>query len=67
MNDRIMHNRLTQRYQVRLGHSTVIVQATSSTEAIRLARKQLSDEMPRLWDVIHRLEDQQFRVDPRHD
>lgn len=66
MNDRSTSARQTTRYQVRVGHATVIVDAVSEIDAIRMARKKLSHEMPRLWDVIHRLDDRQFCVDPGH-
>jgi len=51
-------------YRVRVGHAEVTVRSPSPEEAIRLARRQLCAEMPRLWDVISRMEDRQFRVDP---
>ena len=33
-------------------------------EAIREARRALCRDMPRMWDVIHKLEDSQFVVEP---
>ncbi|MBX3412851.1 MAG: hypothetical protein KF708_09200 [Pirellulales bacterium] len=54
-------------YRVRVGHAEVTVRSQSQEEAIRLARRQLCAELPRLWDVIHRLEDAQFRVDLAHE
>lgn len=56
----------SQRYRVRVGHLEVTVYGRSTQEAIRLARKELSRQLPRLWDVLHRIGDQQFRVDPPH-
>lgn len=53
-------------YRVRVGHAEVTVRSQTQEEAIRLARKQLCAELPRLWDVIHRLDDAQFHVDPAH-
>jgi len=53
-------------YQVSVGHAEVTVVCEGKKEAIRLARKKLGLEMPRLYDVIHRIEDSLFRVDPAH-
>jgi len=49
-------------YEVRLGHASVVVVGHSEAEAIRAARLRLSDEMPRLWDLIHRLDASRFHV-----
>jgi len=54
---------LTKKYRVKLGLSEVVVKCRSKEDAIRLARKTLSDDMPRLYDVIHDAEDQKFQVD----
>lgn len=64
MDNRAEHRR--QAFRVRVGHAEVIVEGETVADAIRAARKKLSHDMPRLWDVIHRLEDKQFRVDPQH-
>ena len=53
-------------YQVSVGHAEVTVVCGCREEAIRLARMKLGLEMPRLYDVIHRIEDSLFRVDPAH-
>lgn len=53
-------------YVVTVGHAKITVSSCCQHEAIRLARRELSREMPRLWDVIHRLEEHRFRVDPAH-
>ncbi|MGE0535511.1 MAG: hypothetical protein AB7O68_11100 [Pirellulales bacterium] len=53
--------RLT-RFRVEVGHSQVIVLARDAAEAVREARAALGRDMPRLWDIIHRLDDQQFVV-----
>ena len=53
-------------YQVSVGHAEVTVVCGGKKEAIRLARMKLGLEMPRLYDVIHRIEDSLFRVDPAH-
>ena len=50
-------------YRVAVGHSEVVVQAKSPREAIRLARRQLAQELPRFYDVISSLEDKKFKVD----
>lgn len=53
-----------QRFRVTLGHVEVVVECRTRDEALRLARRRLSQEHPRLWDVIYRVEERQFRVDP---
>lgn len=50
-------------YHVRVGHAQTTVVCCTVDEAIRLARKRLSEDMPRLWDVIHKINDKEFRVD----
>ena len=52
----------TRKYRVKLGYSEVFVEGHSRKEAIRLARKKLSDDMPRLYDVIYRADDIDFQV-----
>ena len=49
-------------YRVRLGHSEVRVDGLSASDAIRNARRRFCQEMPRLWDVIHQLQDDRFQV-----
>ena len=55
--------RLTKKYRVKLGLVEVVVKCSSKDEAIRLARTKLSDDMPRLYDVIQGAEDQEFQID----
>lgn len=52
------------RYQVSLGHAQVTVWSESRLDAIREARIQLSLEMPRLYDIIHSLDEGRFLVVP---
>ena len=63
----VMHDQDTtadlRKYHVVVGHAETTVRCRTSVEAIRLARRGLSEEMPRLWDVIHRIDDKEFRVD----
>ena len=49
-------------YKVEVGHNSVIVQGTSVEEAIRVAKVKLSQELPRLWDVIQKLGPEKFNV-----
>ena len=49
-------------YRVRLGHAVVHVTGVSAHEAIRQARRQFCKDLPRLWDVIHTLDDDRFQV-----
>lgn len=53
---------VSQCFRVRLGHHCVTVAGSSAQEAIAKARQLLSDQMPRLWDVISQLEDARFEV-----
>ena len=55
--------RPTKKYRVRLGLVEVDVECRSKDEAIRFARTKLSDDMPRLYDVIHGAKDQEFQID----
>ena len=50
-------------YRVAVGHSEVVVEAKSPREAIRLARRELAQELPRFYDVISSLEEDRFKVD----
>ena len=54
---------MTKKYRVKLGLVEVVVDCRSKDEAIGLARTKLSDDMPRLYDVIHAAEDQEFQID----
>ena len=49
-------------YVVRLGHNSVHVDASSDADAILQARQRLAADLPRMWDVIHGLDDSRFRV-----
>ncbi len=51
-------------YAVSVGHTRVVVDSVSPAEAIKQARLRLGVEMPRLYDVIHSLDDSQFTVTP---
>jgi hypothetical protein len=53
----------TQPYSVRVGHHEVAVEAECIDDAIAQARRQLCDELPRLWDVIAGLDDVRFEVE----
>ena len=56
----------TKKFRVKLGFSEVLVECSSKEEAIRLARKKLSDDMPRLYDVIRSADEERFQVDEIH-
>ena len=51
------------KFRVTLGHASVEVAGRSREDAIARARLRLSSEMPRLYDVIHRVEDSRFEVE----
>ena len=52
----------TERYQVKVGHTDLVVEGVSHKDAIQQARKRLCLDMPRMWDVIQALEDTRFKV-----
>jgi hypothetical protein len=52
-----------RKYRVRVGHLELHVKAHDAAEAIIIARRKLGRELPRLYDVIRRLELDQFQVD----
>ncbi len=54
--------RSTRKYRVKLGFTEVEVECCSKEETIRLARTELSGDMPRLYEIIHGAEDQEFQV-----
>jgi hypothetical protein len=41
----------------------VTVSGNSAAEAVLHARRRLAGEMPRLWDVIYRMSEEEFRVE----
>lgn len=51
-----------KKYRVRLGLVEVFVECESTEEAVPLARAQISADLPRLYDVVHRADDKQFQV-----
>jgi hypothetical protein len=53
-----------QTFHVQVGHARVSVQCRSHEEAIALARRKLSTEMPRLYDLIHKLDARRFQIVP---
>jgi hypothetical protein len=50
-------------YRVRVGHWEVRVNARDSEEAIVIAKRHLSRELPRLYDVIRSLTANRFQVE----
>jgi|GEM_PF-1747361 len=49
-------------FEVKVGLMSVVVRGASREEAITNARMKLSEDLPRMWDVIHGLEDSRFDV-----
>ena len=49
-------------YHVHVGHFQLKLVCRDEAEAIRLARRRLRDEFPRLWDVVQNLRDERFRI-----
>ena len=58
------HRRDLMSFFVRVGHARVRVRGSNVADAIRQARRQLALELPRMWDVIHALDESQFEVAP---
>ena len=54
-------------YRVNLGLQEVTVACDTPTEAIRLARIKLSDENPRLFDLIQVADEARFQVSQSED
>jgi hypothetical protein len=50
-------------YRVRVGHWEIRVTARDSDEAIAIAKRHLSRELPRLYDVIRSLTANRFQVE----
>ncbi|MCA9184512.1 MAG: hypothetical protein R3E01_14700 [Pirellulaceae bacterium] len=53
-----------QRFHVTLGHSRVTVFASNEASALQVARQQLCQEMPRMWDVIAATDASRFQITP---
>jgi hypothetical protein len=56
-------NRTILTYRVRIGHHEYHVKARDAAEAIEIARRKLSRELPRLYDVIRNLTASRFEVE----
>lgn len=57
------HDPPLKTYRVRVGHWEVCVRAADAEEAIRMARRQLARDLPRLYDVIQNLTTARFQVE----
>lgn len=55
-------SKLLCNYEVRVGHMRVVVRSGSHDDAISQARRELSHQLPRMWDVIHALASHRFEV-----
>ena len=56
-------NRPLLTYRVRVGHHEYQLKARDAAEAILLAKRQLAQDLPRLYDVIRNLAPAKFEVD----
>jgi len=56
-------NRPLATYRVRVGHWETRIRARDEAEALIVARKKLSRELPRLYDVIQSLTPAQLRIE----
>ncbi len=52
-----------KRFHVQVGLAECTVRCQSESEAVRMARTQLGERMPQMWDVIQGIADKEFRVD----
>jgi len=53
-----------KKFRVRVGLAECTVSCQTEQEAVRIARRQLNDELPGMGDVIKGILDKEFRVDP---
>lgn len=60
MNDSEQH--VSQKYEVTVGHARVTIECDDRRQVIPEARRRLSLEMPRLWDMIQTMADSRFEV-----
>ena len=56
-------NQPLQDFRIRVGHWRLRVRAHDSEEAIEVARRQLIQELPRLYDVIRGMEPARFELE----
>jgi hypothetical protein len=56
-------NQSLRAFRVRIGHWELHVKARDADEAVQLARRHLSRELPRLYDVIRNLTASRFQVE----
>ena len=50
-------------YRIRVGYWEIRLKAHDADEAILLARRQMSSELPRLYDIIRSLAPARFQVE----
>lgn len=51
------------RFEIRVGHARVTVEARTQQEALAAGRRRLAEDMPRMWDKIYELADERFEVE----
>jgi len=51
-----------QLFRVDVGHTSVTVECRNMADAIPEAKRKLSIEVPRMWDMIRQLEEHRFQV-----
>jgi hypothetical protein len=52
-------------FHVQVGHARVTVRCETREQALQMARRQLGNELPRLYDIIHQLDPARFRIEPQ--
>lgn len=60
------HHHTLKTFRVRVGHAQLTVAGRDRTDAIQQARRRLGLDMPRMWDVVYKIDDKEFRVDEVH-
>jgi hypothetical protein len=53
------------KFEIRIGHARVTVEAASREQALTEGRRLLADDMPRMWDKIYALRDDQFAIEEK--
>jgi hypothetical protein len=59
----LLNHQSLKSFRVRVGHWEVCVRAADADEAIRIARRQMARDLPRLYDVIRALTAARFQVE----
>ena len=50
-------------FRVQVGHEKIVVRGSDRAAALHEARRRLCLELPRMWDVIEKMEDSRFVIE----